>query len=147
MNILLQAASRAQQPLLAAMLPDYLGELGADIDYPYLPLYWREAGRYPYLIFNERQPVGFALVRMRDPEVREMAEFYVTRPWRKYGVGQSAARALFALHPGRWQLSVLADNPGALAFWLSLMPPDAYRAWIDTPGERPHWRLAFTPAG
>lgn len=48
----LEAASCAQQPLLAAMLLDCLRELGADEAYPYLPLYWREAGRYPYLILS-----------------------------------------------------------------------------------------------
>lgn len=43
----LKQATRAQRPLLAVMLSDCLRELGADGDYPYLPLYWREVGRYP----------------------------------------------------------------------------------------------------
>ena len=59
----LEQATRAQRPLLAVMLSDCLRELGADGDYPYLPLYWREVGRYPYLILSDRQTAGFALVR------------------------------------------------------------------------------------
>lgn len=145
MNINLRLATREEQPLLAAMLPDYLQELGADVDYPHLSHYWRENGRYPYLILNQEQPAGFALVRTLDlTPTMEMAEFYITKPCRKYGIGKSAVRALFRLHPGHWQLSVLADNPGGLAFWLSVVPPTAYRAWIEQAGNRPHWRLTFS---
>jgi predicted acetyltransferase len=147
MNIHLRPAAHTEQPLLAAMLPDYLRELGADIDYPHLSRYWQESGRYPYLILNQQQPVGFALVRKLEPATTlEMAEFYIARPWRKYGIGKSAVQALFKLHPGRWQLSVLADNPAGLAFWLSVVPPTTYRAWVDQPGNRPHWVLSFSVA-
>ncbi|EPK4540533.1 GNAT family N-acetyltransferase [Serratia marcescens] len=57
----LEQATRAQRPLLAVMLSDCLRELGADGDYPYLPLYWREVGRYPYLILSDRQTAAHAL--------------------------------------------------------------------------------------
>ncbi len=145
MDLNLRLATLAEQPLLAAMLPDYLRELGADIDYPHLSRYWQESGRYPYLILNQQQPVGFALVReLTPPMMLEMSEFYITRPWRKYGIGKSAVQALFRLHPGRWQLSVLADNPVGLAFWLSVVPSTAYRAWVEQPGNRPHWVLSFS---
>lgn len=131
MNIHLRLATREEQPLLAAMLPNYLRELAADTDYPHLARYWHENGRYPYLIVNQAQPVGFALVRTLLPATTmEMAEFYVAKPWRKYGVGKSAVQALFALHPGRWQLSVV--------------PATAYRAWVEKPGIRPHWALSFS---
>ncbi|EPC5389004.1 GNAT family N-acetyltransferase [Serratia liquefaciens] len=131
MNIHLRLATREERPLLAAMLPNYLRELAADTDYPHLARYWHENGRYPYLIVNQAQPVGFALVRTLLPATTmEMAEFYVAKPWRKYGIGKSAVQALFALHPGRWQLSVV--------------PPTAYRAWVEKPGIRPHWALSFS---
>ena len=145
MNIHLRLATREERPLLAAMLPNYLRELAADTDYPHLARYWHENGRYPYLIVNQAQPVGFALVRTLLPATTmEVAEFYVAKPWRKYGIGKCAVQALFALHPGRWQLSVLADNPGGLAFWLSVVPATAYRAWVEKPGIRPHWALSFS---
>ncbi|HAT4983991.1 TPA: GNAT family N-acetyltransferase [Serratia marcescens] len=118
----LEQASLAQRPQLAAMLSDYLRELGADEAYPYLPLYWREAGRYPYLILSDRQTAGFALVRRLDSATVEMAEFYIKPEWRRTGMGQRAARALFAQHPGGWLLSVSQDNPRGLAFWRSAIP-------------------------
>ncbi|OKB68266.1 GNAT family N-acetyltransferase [Serratia marcescens] len=125
MSFSLEQASRAQRPLLAAMLSDCLRELGADQAYPYLPLYWREAGRYPYLILNDRQTAGFALVRRLDSASVEMAEFYIKPEWRRTGMGQQAARALFAQHPGGWSLSVSQDNSHGLAFWRSVIPAGA----------------------
>ncbi|HGM5485540.1 TPA: GNAT family N-acetyltransferase [Serratia marcescens] len=121
----LEQAPLAQRPLLAAMLSDCLHELGVDGDYPYLPLYWREAGRYPYLMLSDRQTAGFALVRRLDSATVEMAEFYIKPEWRRNGMGQRAARALFARHPGGWSLSVSQDNPRGLAFWRSVIPAGA----------------------
>jgi predicted acetyltransferase len=92
----LEQASLSQRPLLAAMLSDCLRELGADGDYPYLPLYWREVGRYPYLMLSDRQTAGFALVRRLDSATVEMAEFYIKPEWRRNGLGQRAAHSLFA---------------------------------------------------
>ncbi|WP_253714420.1 hypothetical protein [Serratia marcescens] len=89
----LEQATRAQRPLLAVMLSDCLRELGADGDYPYLPLYWREVGRYPYLILSDRQTAGFALVRCLDSATVEMAEFYVKPEWRRTGPPTPCSRS------------------------------------------------------
>jgi len=132
MSFALEAASCAQQPLLAAMLLDCLRELGADEAYPYLPLYWREAGRYPYLILSDRQTAGFALVRRLDSASVEMAEFYIRPAWRRTGIGQQAARALFVQHPGGWSLSVGQDNPRGLAFWRAVIPTGATTAPLSS---------------
>ncbi|HEB0101022.1 TPA: GNAT family N-acetyltransferase [Serratia marcescens] len=121
----LEQATHAQRPLLAVMLSDCLRELGADGDYPYLPLYWREVGRYPYLILSDRQTAGFALVRRLDSVTVEMAEFYIKPEWRRTGLGLRAARALFVQHPGGWSLSVSPDNPRGLAFWRAVIPAGA----------------------
>ncbi|SDH83701.1 GNAT family N-acetyltransferase [Pseudomonas panipatensis] len=136
------------EPLLTAMLPDYLRELGVGVsDYPYLALYWVEADRYPYLLLADGRVAGFALVRNLDlPERFEMAEFYVIPALRRRGVGRSAVRALFARHPGEWALSVLASNPRALAFWLSLVPRGTLPRLVDEPGQWPHLRLSFRVA-
>jgi predicted acetyltransferase len=41
-------------------------------------------------------------------------------------MGQSAAHALFALHPSAWEVRVLVGNERALAFWRS-----AVGAWAS----------------
>lgn len=40
-------ASGPARDELTALLPGYLRGLGVDAHYPYLPLYWTEAGRFP----------------------------------------------------------------------------------------------------
>ncbi|MCP1103890.1 GNAT family N-acetyltransferase [Serratia nevei] len=141
----LVSASCAQRPLLAAMLSACLRELGADEAYPYLPLYWREAGRYPYLILSDRQTAGFALVRRLDSATVEMAEFYIKPEWRRTGMGQRAARALFAQHPGGWSLSVSPDNPRGLAFWRSVIPAGATTEPLSAPDAMILLRFSYPP--
>lgn len=141
-------AAPDEEPLLAAMLPIYLRELGVGLlVYPYLALYWVEAGRFPYLIRADDRLAGFALVRWLEEEGRfEMAEFYVAHAFRRHGVGRAAARALFAAHPGGWALSVLPANRRALAFWTALLPADAQPTLVDEPPHWPHLRLRFHTA-
>ncbi|HGM6702258.1 TPA: GNAT family N-acetyltransferase [Serratia marcescens] len=141
----LEQASLSQRPLLAAMLSDCLRELGADGDYPYLPLYWREVGRYPYLMLSDRQTAGFALVRRLDSATVEMAEFYIKPEWRHNGLGQRAARALFVQHPGGWSLSVSQDNPRGLAFWRSVIPAGTMTQPLSAPDAMMQLRFSSPP--
>ena len=89
--------------------------------YPYLPEYWTAEDRWPLLIRVDDQLAGFALINTVSHKgglvERNMAEFFVAR---KYRGGEVAARALhqvLALHPGRWEVAVVARNARALTFW------------------------------
>lgn len=88
---------------LMSRLQAYLMELGANSASPYLDLYWRERGRYLYWI-NASGHIGFLLVRQVAGGALEVAEFCVGEAWRRTGVGQAAASALFAAHPGPWRV-------------------------------------------
>ena len=46
-----------------------------------------------------------------------MFEFFVVRAMRGQGVGRAAAEALFALHPGIWEIPFQEENPAAARFW------------------------------
>lgn len=46
-----------------------------------------------------------------------VAEFFVLRKYRKSGLGNEAAWALFRLFPGKWRVAVLNCNSPALLFW------------------------------
>ena len=144
-QVQVRLAASDEEPLLAAMLPGYLRELGVGtLAYPYLALYWVESNRFPYLIRVDGDSAGFALVRwLADEERFEMAEFYVTRSFRRRGVGRAVVQRLFAAHPGDWALSVLPANRAALAFWLAQVPPDAVPRLVDDPPLWPHLRLHF----
>lgn len=131
---------------LARLLPDYLRGLGAETDYPYLPLYWTEAGRFPYLILEADQTAGFALVRrLPDSGVFEMAEFCILPAFQRRGLGARAARALFSAHPGAWRISVMVDNASALRFWRAVAPEASMQAPRVEDGADGFWTL-FLPA-
>ena len=121
---------------LTALLPGYLRGLGVDAHYPYLPLYWTEAGRFPYLIREQGRTAGFALVRqLPDSGAFEMAEFCVLPDFRARGLGAQAARALFAAHPGAWRIGIMANNAGALRFWRTVAPQAAVQPPREADGE------------
>ncbi|MCE7929230.1 MAG: GNAT family N-acetyltransferase [Dehalococcoidia bacterium] len=88
--------------------------------YPYLPLYWSEQGRWPFLLRVDGNVAGFALVRQVEGRF-QMAEFYVLREYRRCGVGERAARLLFAQFPGLWLVEELAANTAAIAFWRAVI--------------------------
>jgi predicted acetyltransferase len=132
MHIQVLAAQSSDEPLMANLLELYLHDLSgfvpSDIGedgrfgYPYLAAYWQERERFPFLIRVDTKLAGFALVRQGsllsgDPDVIDMAEFFVLRGWRRRGIGRTAAHALFLHFPGRWDVRVLEANVGALPFW------------------------------
>ena len=100
---------------------------GADVDahgfygYKYLDHYWTEAERHPFLIRVGGQLVGFVLVNsfsvLGRKNVRVIAEFFVMRKYRRQGVGETAAKALFELFPGKWETFQEDGNSRARAFW------------------------------
>lgn len=121
----LALVAEADQPRLLESLQAYLTELGAESDYPHFELYWRERSRYPYWIKVAGNDVGFALVRRREDGVFEVAEFYVAAHWRRKGVGLASAKALFATHPGSWEIASFPRNRISAAFWAKAVPPGA----------------------
>jgi predicted acetyltransferase len=50
-----------------------------------------------------------------------MEQFFVMRRYRRCGVGEAAARWLFARYPGRWQVRERHNNLPAQAFWHAII--------------------------
>lgn len=127
----LKLAAASQKIILRHLLElcqhDYSQYNQADVneyglfDYPYLDHYWTEPGRYPFLIQCQRQWAGLALVRViEEPDLtplHTLAEFFVLRKYRRQGVGQTAAWAIFRQFPGRWRVGQEAENRPAQLFW------------------------------
>lgn len=125
-------ATPEQEPVLANLLELYAHdfsefhavELGPDgrFGYPNLPLYWREAGRYPFLVKMDGHLAGFVLVK-RGSQVSEsdaiwdMAEFFVIRAYRRRGIGTNIAHEVWKRFPGLWEVRVMRSNNAARAFW------------------------------
>jgi predicted acetyltransferase len=127
-------ATSEQEPILANLLElyqhdfsEYIDlELGADgrfgDKYLSLSLYWKESGRYPFLIKASGRLAGFALVRAGsqlsgDEHTWDMAEFFIIRGLRRHGVGMQAAHDIWKRFPGRWEVRVIGRNGTAQEFW------------------------------
>ncbi|MBY6242256.1 GNAT family N-acetyltransferase [Methylosinus sp. Sm6] len=125
MNVTLRLASLEEKPKLAALLRDYLEELGpwgyGEPDYPFLDCYWREERRSPFLIEADGALAGFTLVNAVSISGyavdASVAEFYVLPPFRRRGCGARAASLAFRSRAGWWELSFHRDNPAARLFW------------------------------
>lgn len=137
-EVVLDGAALRDAALLGNLLELYLHdlseafptiELGADgrFGYDKLPLYWSEPEhRFPFLIRYGTRVVGFVLVTRGspasdDPDVFDVAEFFVTRRHRRSGVGRRAAFLVWDRLPGRWIVRVSEGNRGALRFWAGVI--------------------------
>ncbi|MCB9134259.1 MAG: GNAT family N-acetyltransferase [Anaerolineales bacterium] len=134
MDITLTPASLAEKPLLERLMQLYLYDFtafdGDDVDeqgeysYKYLPLYWTEPHRRPFLLRVDSCLAGFVLVRLNidsllDPsqQVNSIAEFFVMKKYQHLAVGQFAARWVFNHFPGPWEVAQTATNFPAQSFW------------------------------
>jgi predicted acetyltransferase len=129
----LDAATAADSTLLANLLELYIHDLsdvfditlGADgrFGYPRLALYWSEPDRrFAFIIRCDGRVAGFALVVrgspvVSDPDVLDVAEFFVVRRYRRSGVGRAAAFLLWNRIAGNWTIRVAEDNASAVSFW------------------------------
>jgi len=156
----IELASEAERTLLANLLELYMHDLsevfaivqlGADgrFGYPRLASYWSEPrARFPFLIRKRGKVVGFALAQRGspmsdDPEVFDVAEFFVLRSERRSGVGARAAELLWDRLPGRWIVRVCEANQGGLPFWSRVIQNYAGNAVTQTlrSGEPHRWHV------
>lgn len=126
-------ASLNEKPILANLLELYAYDFTefCDFDigdngfygYEYLPLYWTEPTRFPYLIYVNQKIAGFVLVQKGSPisedsNVWDIAEFFVMKRYKEQGIGTATALKVWEQFKGCWQVRVLLSNPIACKFWL-----------------------------
>lgn len=155
-------ATAEQEPVLANLLELYAHDFSEFSDlrlqpdgrfgYPELSRYWREEGRFPFLVKVDGHLAGFALVSRGsrisdDPRVWDMAEFFIVRRYRKRGIGAAVAREVWRHFPGAWEVRVLETNRPALSFWkaaVGAFTRSRAKAAVIELGEK-RWRLfSFT---
>ena len=134
-ELTIELATPSDAPLLSNLIELYIHDMsevfpcetGPDgrFGYAKLPLYWSEPEkRFPFLVRAGERTVGFALVTRgspatTDPDVFDVAEFFILRRYRHSGFGGRAARLLWDRLPGRWFVRVSQGNRDALPFWES----------------------------
>ena len=105
--------------------------------------FWERPGSSANLILIGSTIAGFFLVNdsshISEGVGANVAEFFVLRKFRGQGVGKSAARAMFNLWPGSWEVAVASRNQAAKKFWKRVIEssPEARDVQeIDTQTER-----------
>lgn len=82
---------------------------------------------HPILIRADERPAGFAFIgqapfpHMTPGRDFRMSEFFVLARYRRRGVGQRAAHAIFERFRGVWEVTELPANVGAVRFWRSVI--------------------------
>jgi predicted acetyltransferase/predicted N-acetyltransferase YhbS len=136
-------ASAADREWLTNVYPFYLHDLSEFDEHYYtlndrglwepdhLPSWLQDDTDHPLIIRQSETRVGFALVN-RAPSADMMpgfrfrlAEFFILKRYRRTGIGLRAAQALFHRFRGPWQLSILACNAPAIAFWRRVLGDQA----------------------
>jgi predicted acetyltransferase len=86
--------------------------------------WFADPNTYPLVIVRSTELVGFArvlratLAPARQPRIDyRMAEFFIARPRRRLGVGQTAVQLILSRFAGRWEISEYVRNAGAVSFW------------------------------
>ncbi len=157
--VTLEPAAPHEATLLSNLLELYIHDLsttfpvklGPDGRYGYeqLPRYWSEPDRrFPFIIRCDERVAGFVLATRGspvsdDPDVFDVAEFFVLRRYRRWGVGRRAALLLWRSLPGRWTVRVSEGNAGALLFWAGVVAEFTSGAATEarTPGNPNAWRV------
>jgi len=92
--------------------------------YGYLDRYWAEETRHPFFIIVDGNYAGFVLVDKfhgckytKNENAHSMGEFFVMRKYQRMNVGNFAAKTVFDLFKGEWEVRVLHVNKPALPFW------------------------------
>ena len=126
MSVTISLAHSSDRRQLRTLLGGYLAELSDGItpnpDYPYFDAYWQKGeARWPYLIKDDKDVIGFALVNSWSPSGQgtdfSMAEFHIKPQLRHAGYGTRAADLVLNAHPGIWEIAVLYSNSAAQRFW------------------------------
>lgn len=158
-EVTLVPATPPDEPLLANLLELYVHDLsetfglapGEDgrFGYERLPLYFKETdARFPFLIRFRGRIAGFAFVTRGspmsdDPNALDVAEFFVLRGYRRFGVGRSAALLLWRRMPGHWVVRVSEGNRAGIPFWEAVVSEHTngeYRV-TEKPGSPHAWRV------
>ncbi len=84
--------------------------------------WWIRGDCRRFLIEADGKVAGFVIVntgpRFLPPDTDfEVLDFFVAHKYRRTGVGQAAARAVFDAFRGRWEVEELVGNRAAVAFW------------------------------
>lgn len=83
---------------------------------------WSEGSRHAFVCRVDAHLAGFVILDEHsrltgDPEVVDVAQFFITRRYRRRGIGTACAAKAFDLFARKWEVRQTAANHDATAFW------------------------------
>jgi predicted acetyltransferase len=134
-DIQLKNISLEEKPVLENLMEYYVYEFSQYIDtielkedgrygFEGLDDYWTDPNRHPFFIKVSGKLAGFVLVRTLDTDnepLHTIAEFLVMKKYGGRGIGKTAAKRIFDIFPGKWQVTQIEKNYPAQAFWRNLI--------------------------
>jgi predicted acetyltransferase len=110
-----------------------------------LSLCWSEPWRHAFWCQVDGHLAGFAILDERsrltdDPEVMDVAEFFVMRKYRRHGVGFECASRAFDLFPRMWEVRQQRSNGAATAFWRRTIDRYTGGRFQETLSDDERWR-------
>ena len=109
---------------------DIHGEYGYSLDE-----FWLSVGSRAYIVLVQSRYAGFALVvpRPKLPGGQHWLDHhFIIKKYRKRGIGQAAAAALFDSLPGVWEVGQMHKNTAAQAFWRRAINAYANGNFVET---------------
>ena len=58
---------------------------------------------------------------LKDDQAHNIDEFFITRKYRRKGIGRVVATMAFDMYKGNWEVCQMQDNISAQQFWLSVI--------------------------
>lgn len=87
--------------------------------------YWDKENHYPFFIKVNGILAGFILIDddfvLHSNYDYAMAEFFVMHKYRRGGVGRYAAKAVFDMFHGKWEIGEHPHNIASVRFWESIV--------------------------
>ncbi|UOY93085.1 GNAT family N-acetyltransferase [Ectobacillus sp. JY-23] len=131
MQLHIQQATLSQKEVIAHLLqlykydftefdPEDVNEQGL-YEYTYFHNYWTDDDRFPFLFTVDGMYAGFALVRKLEHDTYSIAEFFVMKKYRQYGIGRQVAFQLFDSFSGTWEVAQMKENIPAQLFWRNVI--------------------------
>jgi predicted acetyltransferase len=142
----------ALEALFQLYVYDFSAMVGEDVEEdgrfpaPQLDTLWNDPRQEPFLFRVEDRLAGLAIVHhgsrlTGEAEVWDMAQFFVMKKYRRQGLGARAARRLFEMHRGPWEVRQIPENTAATAFWRRVIDDVAGPGgWIETREVGDQWR-------
>jgi len=82
--------------------------------------YFLDQAKQVYLVKVGGQLAGFVFLKkcvVSSSVEWRVCEFFIAGKYQSIGIGQQVAKEVFSLYPGKWSLTVMPENLGALKFW------------------------------